>query len=576
MSWTQLRGLPRNAALAEGLEARIADPLWMLARQRQFGALRGEDAGSPVQVEISYATAEVDEIWTDKETWTGLDADAPPVEPFVEADPVQDGPAQLRGKVEAAMEFLARCPASTRAVLRQLLRDAFPLAAQGLVRDRTLGLVAGGAFDPEDFIAAGLQKVSQELQEKEVSDDDIAAIETAYDDWSKALAGRFVAPKTSGGYWSSRRMEYSFALRASGKDAQLNFRSYDGARFDWYQATIASPDDKAFKPSEKPDTAKPLVSRVRYSGMPSRRFWDFEDHRVNFGGYEAGITDLPQLLLVEFATVYSDDWYVAPLRAQAGSLSRVEKVTAWDVFGEDRGVGPAAALDGEARTWRFFELTGDGSAASGREMSPWLYVPRVVSVGHQSAAVEEVELRRDEAANLAWGIERKVESAAARAFDRDTAWAQIRATLAETAALPDDEMDDTWRYVLETETPGHWVPFAPTTKNGRPDGMLERRRLSLWAGWPERLQALAGPQSVVLAPDGPLVIDEAALPRGGLVLTRHYQSARGPDGRLLIWAGRRRRPAGPGPASGRETDLLLTPDGRPVDSARGNKPGGGG
>lgn len=577
MSWTQLRGLPRNAGLAEGLEARIADPLWMLARQRQFGALRGEDAGSPVQVEISHTATQVDEIRADKETWSALDKAALPVEPFVEADPVQNGPAGLRCKVEAAMDFLARCPASARAVLRRLLQDAFPLEASELVRDRMLSLVAARAFDPEDFIEAGLRKLSGELERLEVSEKDIEAIGGAFDIWSKAQGARFVSPKMPGGFWSAQRMAYGFDLRASNNDARLSFTSYDGTRFDWYQATISSPDDKAFGPSEKPETEKPLVSRVRYPGMPSRRFWDFEDRRVNFGGLEAGIADLPQLLLVEFATVYSDDWYVAPLRVPAGALDRIEKVTAWDVFGGDRGIGPAAALDGEKRTWRFFELTGDGSAAPGREMSPWLYVPRVVSAGHQSAAVEEVELRRDEAANLAWGIERKVESAAARAFDRDMAWAQIRATLAEMEAAPEGEgLEGAWRYVLETETPGHWVPFAPTAAKGWPDGGLERRRVSLWARWPERLKALAGPRGEMLAPTGPLTIDEAALPRGGLVLTRHYQSARGPDGRLLIWAGRRRRPAGPGPASGRETDLLLTPEGRPVDGPRGTEPEGGG
>src|SRR4029077_12027328 len=46
------RGEPvcRGGDPGKGLAATVEDPLWMLARQRQFGELTGEDAGSPVQV----------------------------------------------------------------------------------------------------------------------------------------------------------------------------------------------------------------------------------------------------------------------------------------------------------------------------------------------------------------------------------------------------------------------------------------------------------------------------------------------------------------------------------------------
>ena len=49
-TWTRLEPLPHSAEL--DLEARIADPLWMLARQWQVGEFRGEDAASPVYVRL--------------------------------------------------------------------------------------------------------------------------------------------------------------------------------------------------------------------------------------------------------------------------------------------------------------------------------------------------------------------------------------------------------------------------------------------------------------------------------------------------------------------------------------------
>jgi hypothetical protein len=51
--WSRLEVLPTTADLRPGLQARIADPLWLLGRQWQFGELQGEDAGSPIEVRVS-------------------------------------------------------------------------------------------------------------------------------------------------------------------------------------------------------------------------------------------------------------------------------------------------------------------------------------------------------------------------------------------------------------------------------------------------------------------------------------------------------------------------------------------
>ena len=47
-----------NPDLQDGLQARMHDPLWLLARQWQFGEFNGADAGSPAaaQVVVDQAT----------------------------------------------------------------------------------------------------------------------------------------------------------------------------------------------------------------------------------------------------------------------------------------------------------------------------------------------------------------------------------------------------------------------------------------------------------------------------------------------------------------------------------------
>ena len=47
-SWMRLEPRSRNAEMKTSLQARIYDPLWLLARQWQLGEFQGEDNGSPV------------------------------------------------------------------------------------------------------------------------------------------------------------------------------------------------------------------------------------------------------------------------------------------------------------------------------------------------------------------------------------------------------------------------------------------------------------------------------------------------------------------------------------------------
>ena len=51
-SWTRLEPQSVSGDPRPGLEARVHDPLWLLCRQWQLGELEGEDAGSPVGVEL--------------------------------------------------------------------------------------------------------------------------------------------------------------------------------------------------------------------------------------------------------------------------------------------------------------------------------------------------------------------------------------------------------------------------------------------------------------------------------------------------------------------------------------------
>ena len=84
----------RSAGVEDGLAARLSDPLWMLARQWQFGEFRGDDAGSATSVTFT-GTAHHPTWWRPEpqldnpsarpwQAWTVADG---PLETLIEAEP---------------------------------------------------------------------------------------------------------------------------------------------------------------------------------------------------------------------------------------------------------------------------------------------------------------------------------------------------------------------------------------------------------------------------------------------------------------------------------------------------------
>ena len=57
--WTRLEPRPRSRDFARALEARVHDPLWLLARQWQIGEFKGDDAGSLTAARLEIDTTPV-------------------------------------------------------------------------------------------------------------------------------------------------------------------------------------------------------------------------------------------------------------------------------------------------------------------------------------------------------------------------------------------------------------------------------------------------------------------------------------------------------------------------------------
>ena len=96
--------------------------------------------------------------------------------------------------------------------------------------------------------------------------------------------------------------------------------------------------------------------------------------------------------------------------------------------------------------------------------------------------------------------------------------------------------------------------FVPEIQDNVATNRLIRSRMAEWDLLGELRNALAGAKGMILDPSAPMTLQEEEIPRGAIEVSRAYQAARDLKGNLVVWAGRRKRPASGNRSSGRETD----------------------
>src|SRR6185436_13287466 len=87
-TWSRLEPLPTSDDVSEALQARVADPLWMLARQWQFNEFQGEDAGSPIEASLRVTGVPITSLVGDAAVPAVTLAGAAPIEAIVEREQV--------------------------------------------------------------------------------------------------------------------------------------------------------------------------------------------------------------------------------------------------------------------------------------------------------------------------------------------------------------------------------------------------------------------------------------------------------------------------------------------------------
>ena len=158
-TWTRLEPRPRSPDMRSSLEARVHDPLWLLARQWQVGEFLGEDAGSPVSVRLRGESGAISTFAAGGVT-RAYDGTVP-LEVAVEREP-GGGDDDLRLRAEGGSQFLRQLAAAGMGKHRAAYLAAFrldpPSAAEAKAMDsssrRYLGAMAGRVPDADKLWAA--------------------------------------------------------------------------------------------------------------------------------------------------------------------------------------------------------------------------------------------------------------------------------------------------------------------------------------------------------------------------------------------------------------------------------------
>ncbi len=222
---------------------------------------------------------------------------------------------------------------------------------------------------------------------------------------------------------------------------------------------------------------------------------------------------------MEFATIYGNDWLVAPVDVPLGSYTELPSVTYTTTFGETMSVAQADD-SGRSGRFRLFEM----SVAGTTETLPGLLVPPSVPGVLDGPAVEDVLYLRDEMANKAWAVERIIEGPSGDPRSRYDEGYPAPFTPRTT---PGAELD----YLLQTDVPAWWIPFLPVATG--------YRTLALRKGAMLRGGVGVEPLGVLLRPGQPLVLRDEEVSREGLRVRRVPTLARGIDGSYLRWTTRR-------------------------------------
>lgn len=605
-AWSALQSRPRKSEFDQNLRAEVHDPLWMLARQWQFGEFKGEDAGSAVFVKIKLETSKVSR-YQSMETDAVTFDDSLPLEARVERRPIQHDYRQRASVGKQLLKFLDRegeaynlgsptvpyVAADAKALLVSLYSFALPVtdvdndsAALTIEKAKLLSnrsahayvtALAGRAVDGVAVYDAAMATGSLTMPTalSAALDPDLvpvyAAAATAFAAWYEGL---YCQPTDSADTaWNASQLEYQFRLAApasSGDSTVLTATGYAQGRLDLnafnlgpdtttdYDLLTSTADERTSNLSTT--ILSVMASDAGFAGMPSPRWWEFEDAAIDFGNLNADTTEIAKVIMAEFALMYSNDWMLVPHTIPVGTLANVAGIVVTDTFGQRTLVEPAGQGDSnDWQSWTLYNLTrNEADSTVAATMDQRLLLVPAVATMQESEPLEQVAFLRDETANMVWGVETRIPDLVGGSLDGQTAQRKFVAYLEslqpEAGAQAASTVEAEVRYQIGNTVPENWIPFI-SVHLGETQRAMRLQRASMPRWWNGDYHAVRGRTEVLRegmyadsstdelpfvnelhdTQDSPYYIYEEEVPSTGVIVKGSYNRTRWYGGKTVVW-----------------------------------------
>lgn len=573
----------RNANLNEALSLKIHDPLWMLTRQWQYGEFRGNDAGSAIVVRADLSARNLDTISFGGRTVNFNQGPDCAMEPLVERVNEDLSP---RVAVESAMHFKTllkkRLKAADVTARMQELRLAYPLADKETpasvetdeVREFTrLQNTAlrkfNNAFGNVAFDGCALY---EGLSQKNCPVSLDAALGKEYTAWFEKT---YLPNKSEDqSAWRTPKLGYEFSAR-SGKD-DFVAEDYHSGRVSWYAFDHADAKGKAQNPHGVRDyhfTGMPVLAT--FPGAPNKRLWQFEDKKVYLGNSNTMLEQSSaNALMMQYATMYGNDWMLIPLDVTIGSYVTVKDILVIDTFGRESHVRERAGSDSRAATfgqrWEMFTnapLNIEQEPESKETSAPGLFFPPSLQFTLEGPVEEEVQFLRDEMANMVWGVENKIPDGCGSTIDCGMLAARVSdyidsvnesvkpeekgtLTIAEDGGMTKvtrEGLKADYKYVLQNTVPLNWIPFLPQRIKDdeyKREIALRRAKMPVYVAAHDDYLPARPLSSLLRVEPGegsvkekPLYINEEEIVAVGTKVVKNHQRTRWLNGKTFTWTG---------------------------------------
>lgn len=508
--YTRIEPRTRKEDFATALSFEVYDPLWMLTRQWQFGRFKGNDCGSIVTSKVKVSRRRLDRLYSTPaanmswpySTDTPMEYDVEkrnrPITPFIRIESAlhfkkMAGDAFTR-KQTATPPFqpgrasLSDTPAGdTMEEMMRLfpLEEFIPFVED---KDKTIetlkteqntslkGLYATYGkriFDGYKLFCATEKEIASLARFGVLMPDRVKQYKAWFAQKYLPLANE------EDSCWNEQKMGYQTAV--SENENVYEAEDYHTGKLSWYSFDARNAILKTGVKEEKMLSYLPVPAW--FPGAPNRRLWEFEDASVQFGHQSnSDFSLLSNAVVMQYASMYSNDWMLTPLEAEAGTVLDVEGIVITDTFGErifidttaeqtDEQTNNTAAGIAFTDRWNLFGTTLANAYQSNdfRSQGGLLFPPTLPRC-EESQPLEEVQFLRDEMANMLWGVETVIaDGCDGRMAGKDLSDAVLSvvdAARGESAGPEDPEQPYAYSYLVQNRVPLHWIPFIPQKIDG--------------------------------------------------------------------------------------------------------------